>query len=804
MSCQTKIIPISNYQTGIWTSKHYSSVDSFPRKGRSIIVKCNSQSIQDSTEKIREMLSTNAKIEISPSAYDTAWVAMVPSSPGYSGGKPFFPQCLDWILENQNPDGSWGLDPGHPSLVKDSLSCTLACLLALRKWNLGQQQIHKGLDYIGTNGCAICDKDQVSPIGFDIIFPSMVNSAREMGLVMPDSIKLDTSIYNMLDPRYVSLLGNDCIASKNQILGYVAEGLGKYSCNWNELLSTQQRSNGSLFNSPATTAAALIHRHDGKCLEYLLSIQKIHKTWVPTIHPMDIYARLCMIDTLERLGIRRHFEQEIGSILDQTYRYWQQEDEEIFSDVTCLALAFRLLRMHGYEISPDKLVAFSEEESFFNTTSIQFTGIPTILELYRASEVALDEEEIILDKIQAWTSKYLKQKLLDHSISDKRLHKQVEYAMETFYGTLDRVEHRRTIELYNTNNFRMSKTAYRCPMIENPSFLSLAHIDFLMDRAQQQKELKQLQRWCTDSRLEELKRGRNILLLSHYLSSAILVGPELSDARISYSQGIVLTTFLDDFFDKYASLKELLEFVEFINKWDGAPTTGYRTKELEIHFQAIYNNANELAYKASIRQGRNVKDYLVGIWLVCAKSQLKQVDWTTNNIIPTMEEQLLNASETIACNVVILITLLFLGEKLSEELLHSEECGSLLYLASLLVRLLNDLQTFKREREGSERIINRVNFLLDRGGGAISEEEAVATVKEMIKTHTRKLLKMVVQTKGSGLSRECKNLFWNSVRIAYYLYRQSDELTNTQAKTKLDMEAVMYEPLNLSSHKLAS
>lgn len=67
---------------------------------------------------------------------------------------------------------------------------------------------------------------------------------------------------------------------RNKNLGFVAEGLGN-SIDWNKMLM-QQRRNGSLFNSPATTAAALIHRHDDKCLEYLNSLLCEFKTWGTT------------------------------------------------------------------------------------------------------------------------------------------------------------------------------------------------------------------------------------------------------------------------------------------------------------------------------------------------------------------------------------------------------------------------------------------------------------------------------------------------------------------------------------------
>jgi len=104
----------------------------------------NLQTIEDAKEKIRKMFE---KVELSLSAYDTAWVAMAPSPS--SPHIPCFPGSVDWILKNQFQDGSWGLPYRNSSLVKDVLSSTLACVLALKKWGVGEEQMRKGTSFCG-------------------------------------------------------------------------------------------------------------------------------------------------------------------------------------------------------------------------------------------------------------------------------------------------------------------------------------------------------------------------------------------------------------------------------------------------------------------------------------------------------------------------------------------------------------------------------------------------------------------------------------------------------------------------------
>ncbi|KAK6158761.1 hypothetical protein DH2020_006075 [Rehmannia glutinosa] len=625
---------------------------------------------------------------------------MVPSRE-YSGIKQScFPQCLDWITDNQNPGQVMGFE--HPYLVKDSLSCTLACVLALQKWSIGHQLVQRGLEFIASNGWVATHNDQFSPVGFNVIFPAMVNYAKELDLTLPLSHTLVDSLLRIRDSE---------IRKQNQ--EYAAEGLVN-SCDWKRVILTHQRSNGSLFNSPATTAAALIHSHDDKCFDYLNSVLKACNRWVPTVYPMDIYTRLCVVDTLERLGVNRYFEFELSIILDEIYRYWQEKDEEIFSDSNCQIMAFRLLRVKGYDVS----------------------------------------SEPMLEKLHAWTSGFLKQQLLNQNIFDKRIQKQVEYDLKNFHGTLDRVGHRRSIVLYDdAQDFQILKTTYRCPTIHNEDFILLSVQNFRISQAQYQDELQQLERWYTD----RLNHGREACRISYMITTAAFFGPELSVARISYAQVCVLITCLDDIFDNYGSREEVFCIIELVSKWNMQPETTYCSQEVEIIFTALYNTVNEVAAKVYANQAYCVKHDLAKMWLELQTSFARQKDsWSADNV-STLDEYLSFAWKSISCKICVFTATHFLGMQLSEEIFTCEEYNSLCKHAALVCYL----KTFKREH--GERVLNSVNVQII--GGDISEEEAILKVQQIVEYHRTKVLEMVYQRKGSIVPRECKELFGNHARL---------------------------------------
>lgn len=94
-------------------------------------------------QKIKDMLKSINDGEITVSAYDTAWVALIKDINGGEG--PQFPSTIEWIVSNQLPDGSWG-DAAFFS-AHDRMINTLACVIVLTSWRIHPESRNRGSDY---------------------------------------------------------------------------------------------------------------------------------------------------------------------------------------------------------------------------------------------------------------------------------------------------------------------------------------------------------------------------------------------------------------------------------------------------------------------------------------------------------------------------------------------------------------------------------------------------------------------------------------------------------------------------------
>nr|CAD39717.1 OSJNBa0052P16.14 [Oryza sativa Japonica Group] len=431
--------------------------------------------------------------EFLPSSYDIAWVAMVPLPGTDHLQAPCFPECVEWILQNQHSNGSWGVNEFDSSASKDILLSTLACIIALEKWNVGSEQIRRGLHFIAKNFSIVIDDQIAAPIGFNLTFPAMVNLAIKMGLEFPASeISID-QILHLRDMELKRLAGDESLG-KEAYFAYIAEGLEESMVDWSEVMKFQGK-NGSLFNSPAATAAALVHRYDDKALGYLYSVVNKFGGEVPTVYPLNIFSQLSMVDTLVNIGISRHFSSDIKRILDKTYILWSQRDEEVMLDLPTCAMAFRLLRMNGYGVSSDDLSHVAEASTFHNSVEGYLDDTKSLLELYKASKVSLSENEPILEKMGCWSGSLLKEKLCSDDIRGTPILREVEYALKfPFYATLEPLDHKWNIENFDARAYQKIKTK-NMPCHVNEDLLALAAEDFSFCQSTYQNEIQHLERW---------------------------------------------------------------------------------------------------------------------------------------------------------------------------------------------------------------------------------------------------------------------------------------------------------------------
>nr|AZB50376.1 terpene synthase 1 [Salvia officinalis] len=505
----------------------------------------------------------------------------------------------------------------------------------------------------------------------------------------------------------------------------------------------------------------------------------------------DIPSNLCIIDTLQRLGVDRYFQSEIDTILEDTYRLWQRKEREIFSDITIHAMAFRLLRVKGYVVSSEELAPYADQERI----NLQRIDVATVIELYRAAQERISEDESSLEKLHAWTATYLKQQLLTNSIPDKKLNKLVECYLKNYHGILDRMGVRQNLDLYDISHYQTLKAADRFSNLRNEDFLAFARQDFNICQEQHQKELQQLQRWYADCRLDTLKYGRDVVRVANFLTSAIIGDPELSEVRLVFAKHIVLVTRIDDFFDHGGSREESYKILELLKEWKEKPAAEYGSKEVEILFTAVYNTVNELAEMAHIEQGRSVKEFLIKLWVQIISIFKIELDTWSDETALTLDEYLSSSWVSIGCRICILMSMQFIGIKLSDEMLLSEECIDLCRHVSMVDRLLNDVQTFEKERK--ENTGNSVSLLLaaNKDDSAFTEEEAITKAKEMAECNRRQLMKIVYKT-GTIFPRKCKDMFLKVCRIGCYLYASGDEFTSPQQMME-DMKSLVYEPLTV-------
>jgi len=136
-----------------------------------------------------------------PSPYDIAWLARLRNS---GNGDARWPDLLEWLLENQHSDGSWG---GETVYYHDRIICTLAAIVALREsghTRQVQKAIGRAERYLWHH-LHLLPRDPFELVGFELIFPTLLGEALALGLDVPIHTcgygEIQTAKLRLIPPR---------------------------------------------------------------------------------------------------------------------------------------------------------------------------------------------------------------------------------------------------------------------------------------------------------------------------------------------------------------------------------------------------------------------------------------------------------------------------------------------------------------------------------------------------------------------------------------------------------------------------
>lgn len=304
---------------------------------------------------IRELVS-NLNGRMSPSPYDVAWMARVPTK---NKDGPRWPKLIDWLIESQWLDGSWG---GTIRYYHDRILCTLAAIIALKEHgtnHIANEAIVRGERYIWHNLHRL-RHDPFELVGFELIFPTLLVDALDLDLDVPRH----TCGYGQIRREKLNPIPPVLLYSPKVTTVHSLEFLGKEG--EPKKMRRALAVNGSLGNSPATTSYYLLREgNDEKALAYLENMLA-HNQQVIYLHPFRTFELAWVLNSLsfchESLtelvdvsvwqGLLKNLN-EHGIGLDPTFGI---EDGDITS------VTVRLLTLAGYQVDPSVLVRFEDRE----------------------------------------------------------------------------------------------------------------------------------------------------------------------------------------------------------------------------------------------------------------------------------------------------------------------------------------------------------------------------------------------------------------------------------------------------------
>ncbi|KAF6157862.1 hypothetical protein GIB67_003762 [Kingdonia uniflora] len=398
----------------------------------------------------------------------------------------------------------------------------------------------------------------------------------------------------------------------------------------------------------------------------------------------DLLESLTMIDALQRLAIDYHFQDEITEILSSIVASHDNFVDNDDSDLYNVSLGFRLFRQDGYHICPDMFNKFKDANGKFKQGLSE--DLEGMMELYEAYHLGVVGESL-LDEAQNFALKNLKN-ALTHSTED-RARVITDTLKHPYYKSLARFRAKHHIKNFEKRHGPRSDI-----------LLELAKVDFNIVQSLHQRELLEVSKWWKDLGLpKELRFARNQPVKWYLSSMASLSDPRFWKQRIELIKPISFLYVLDDIFDVYGTLDDLIVLTEAFNKWDPSQIEQL-PHQMKVFFKVVYDFTDEFSSKVFEKHGWNPSQSLQKSWARLCNAFLVEAKWLASGELPSTEEYLKNGVISTGMHIVFVHTFFLLGQGITKKSVDLvDNVPGLITYTSTILRLLDDLGSAKDENQ---------------------------------------------------------------------------------------------------------
>ncbi|XP_022773843.1 terpene synthase 10-like [Durio zibethinus] len=488
----------------------------------------------------------------------------------------------------------------------------------------------------------------------------------------------------------------------------------------------------------------------------------------------DHLEKLEVIDTLQRLGLSYHFEDEIKKTLDNIST--DRSGVECKKDnLYATALEFRLLRQQGYDVNQAVFTSFLNEVGNIKASLSQDSK--GLLNLYEASYL-LVEGETMLENARDLVAKHLKKCLKQKN--DPYLSMLSDHALELpLHWRMSRLEARWFIDVYEKKKDKI------------PIILELAILDYNIVQAMYLEDLRYCSQWWKDLDLgERLSFARDRLMENFLWSVGAIIAPDSGKGRRILTKVNSFITVLDDVYDVYGTLGELELFTDAVERWDINAIQSL-PNYMKICFHALHNSINEMAFDILKEQGIDVIPFLKKLWANLFKAYLLEAKWYYSGHTPTLQEYIDNAWISSSVSVILGHSYLVTDHITKEGLQSFEECyTNIICWSSIIVRLTDDLGTSSYEIKRGD-VPKSIQCHMHESGA--SEDKAREHIRKLIGATWKKMNKDRIAK--SRFSQMFIEIAMNLARVSHCMYQNGDGHAIEDGETKDKVLSLFVNPV---------